>query len=214
MWHYFEDPQVASRPIKITTSLRGRSVTLDTDRGVFSRGDLDPGTRVLLSAVPPPPSTGDLLDLGCGYGPIAASLAFEAPAARVWAVDVNSRARALCQRNCANLGLTNVFVHPPDEVPESVRFAVIWSNPPIRVGKAALHEILDHWLSRLTADGRAFLVVQKNLGSDSLHSWLSEAGWSARRLVSRQSFRVLDVRGRPAVDDAGAAGPDIDRRSK
>jgi 16S rRNA G1207 methylase RsmC len=167
---------------------------LRTDAGVFSSGRVDPGTKVLLAEAPPPPPAGDLLDLGCGYGPIALTLASRAPGATVWAVDVNERARALTSANAADAGLANVRVAAPEAVPADVRFAAIWSNPPVRVGKAVLHDLLTTWLGRLAPDGVALLVVQKHLGADSLQRWLGERGWSAARRASRQAYRVLEVR--------------------
>jgi 16S rRNA G1207 methylase RsmC len=92
------------------------------------------------------------------------------------------------------LGLTNVTVAAPDEVPDDVVFDVIWSNPPIKVGKQELHDLLNRWLARLSPDGYAVLVVNKNLGSDSLANWLTELGWTVKRISSRQGFRVLTVK--------------------
>jgi 16S rRNA (guanine1207-N2)-methyltransferase len=168
------------------------TVDLQTDRGVFARDAVDPGTKLLLLEAPAPAPAGDLLDLGCGYGPIAIAMARRAPEATVWAIDVNERARALATANAAGLG--NVRVVAPDAVPDDVRFSTIWSNPPIRIGKAALHEVLLRWLARLTPDGRAVLVVQKHLGADSLARWLDEQGFPATRLQSRFGYRLLEVR--------------------
>ena len=166
---------------------------LATDRGVFAAAGVDPGTKVLLLESRAPSGTGDLLDLGCGYGPIALALARRAPKATVWAVDVNRRALALCAANARTNDVANVRVVEPDAVPSDVRFAGIWSNPPIRIGKPALHELLLTWLTRLQDDGRAWFVVQKHLGSDSLARWLEQEGWSATRVVSRTGYRVLEV---------------------
>jgi 16S rRNA (guanine1207-N2)-methyltransferase len=173
------------------------ALTLQSDRGVFSSTRVDPGTKVLLLEAPAPPAVGDLLDLGCGYGPIAVTLASRAPGATVWAVDVNERARALTAANATAAGLANLRVAGPEEVPAGVRFAAIWSNPPVRIGKAALHDLLERWLGRLTDDGVAVLVVQKHLGSDSLHRWLEGEGWRVRRRASRMAYRVLEVRRGP-----------------
>ena len=170
------------------------SLDLQVDRGVFSAGRVDPGTKVLLLEAPAPPPTGDLLDLGCGYGPIALALATRAPGTTVWAVDVNERALDLTRANASAAGLGNVRVATPDGVPDDVRFAAIWSNPPVRVGKAVLHELLTTWLPRLIPAGRALLVVQKHLGSDSLHRWLQQQGWHVDRLTSRMAYHVLEVR--------------------
>jgi 16S rRNA (guanine1207-N2)-methyltransferase len=194
---YFDaEPAVASRPGEVELVLPEGRVGLRTDRGVFSTGRVDPGTVVLLKEAPPPPPSGHLLDLGCGYGPIAVALALRAPGAVVWAVDVNQRALELVRDNAARLGLTNVRPATPDRVPDEVRLAGIWSNPPIRIGKPALHGLLLTWLGRLAPDGKAWLVVQKHLGSDSLARWLDEQGYRATRLASRQAYRVLEVAAR------------------
>ncbi len=189
--YFARSPQSASRPATIRLALPDLTAELVTDRGVFSAEALDAGTKLLLLDAPPPPSTGNLLDLGCGYGPIARTLAHRAPHTTVWAIDVNERARALCAANTSGL---DVRVVAPDEVPDHLRFAAIWSNPPIRIGKRALHELLDRWLGRLTPDGVAVLVVQKHLGADSLARHLADGGWAVRRLVARQGYRLLEVR--------------------
>ena len=170
------------------------TLELVTDAGVFSRDGIDPGTKLLLLEAPAPAPAGDLLDLGCGYGAIALVLARRSPGATVWAVDVNERARALTSANAAAAGLENVRVAGPDEVPDDVRFATIWSNPPIRIGKEALHAVLQRWLRRL--EGSAVLVVQKHLGSDSLARWLGEQGFGVERLRSRAGYRLLEARPR------------------
>jgi len=191
--HYFdESPTAGHRAGRVELAVAGRTLTLATDAGVFSAGQLDVGTAVLLETVTDPPATGDLLDLGCGYGPIALSLAAKAPNATVWAVDVNERARELTAANAAAAGLANVSVAHPDEVPAEVRFAELWSNPPIRIGKEALHALLRRWLPRV--DGSAYLVVQKHLGADSLQRWLTEEGWRCEKVRSRKAFRVLRAR--------------------
>lgn len=163
---------------------------------MFSAHRVDPGTIELLRAAPSPPPTGDLLDLGCGYGPIAVTMARRAPGATVWAIDTNQRAVALTGENAARLGLGNIRAIRPDEVRPDVRFAAIWSNPPIRVGKDALHQLLLGWLGRLTPDGRAHLVVHKHLGGDSLADWLIGEGHATTRLASRKGYRLLEVRPR------------------
>ena len=196
MPHYFETPAPGARaPGRVRLAVAGRALELVTDAGVFSRERLDPGTSVLLDVMPPPPAGGDLLDAGCGYGPIALWMAVQAPDATVWAVDVNERARELCAANAAAARAANVRVCAPDEVPGTVRFARVASNPPIRAGKEVLHDLLRRWLDLLRPDGEAYLVVQKHLGSDSLQRWLIEQGWPTERVASRRSFRVLRSRG-------------------
>ncbi|WP_116950854.1 class I SAM-dependent methyltransferase [Jiangella endophytica] len=191
--YYASEPGVASSRRTIDVVLPDLRLRLLTDTGVFSFRQLDPGTRVLLENAPPPAVRGDLLDLGCGYGPIALALAHRRKRRRVWAVDVNERALELVRENAAAAGLGGVRAALPDDVPEDVRFAAVYSNPPIRVGKAALHDLLLRWLPRLLPGGAAYLVVQRNLGADSLANWLAEAGFPTRRLVSRTGYRVLEV---------------------
>ena len=193
--HYFnEDPEVPSARKRIDVSLPDGSFSIETDTGVFSHGRVDSGTKVLLMEAPALPVTGNVLDLGCGAGPIAMTMARRSPECAVWAVDINERARQLTRDNALSLGLTNVTVATPDEVPDDVMFDVIWSNPPIKVGKQELHDLLNRWLARLSPDGHAVLVVNKNLGSDSLAKWLTELGWKVKRISSRQGFRVLTVK--------------------
>jgi 16S rRNA (guanine1207-N2)-methyltransferase len=199
--HYFaSSPATASAPAHVDLVLPDVRLRLRTDRGVFAREGVDPGTKLLLleSPMPPPQGPTTVVDVGCGYGPIALTVAQRAPAARVWAVDVNERARALCRANAGAAGLDNVVVVAPEEVPADLTVDWLFSNPPIRVGKAALHALLAGWLERLSPTGRATLVVHKHLGSDSLIRWLGEAGWDARKDRSRLGYRLIDVR-RPAT---------------
>jgi 16S rRNA (guanine1207-N2)-methyltransferase len=192
--HYFEpSPGARSARREVRLDLPDLSLVLATDRGVFAADAVDVGTGILLREAGPPSPTGTLVDVGCGYGPIALALASRSPGARVLAVDVNERARSLCRENAARAGLANVEVAAPDEVPDDLVVDEIWSNPPIRIGKAALHDLLLGWLVRLNPGGRALLVVQKHLGADSLAAWLREQGWRVERLAARRAYRVLEV---------------------
>lgn len=192
--HYFEArPEVASRPRSVHLQLGDRDLELQADRGVFGSKAVDLGTQVLLREAPAPPSHGELLDLGCGYGPIAIWLALRAPDAHVWAVDVNERALELARANSTAAAAPNVTVGKPDDVPAGLRFDAIYSNPPVRVGKAPLHAMLTAWLPRLKPGGAAFLVVQRNLGADSLATWLAGEGFAVTRLKSKKGYRVLQV---------------------
>ncbi len=191
--HYFSArPATPDERRTVDVELAGRPVSVETAGGVFSPGHVDLGTRVLLREVPDPPEAGQLLDLGCGWGPLALTMALLSPASRVWAVDVNERALDLVRVNARRLGLGNVTAALPDDVPGDVRFAAIWSNPPIRVGKDALHDLLRRWLPRLSPEGEAWLVVGRNLGADPLHRWLAdELHLDVDRAASAKGFRVL-----------------------
>lgn len=207
--HYFTGtPASAENLRKIRVKLAGREVEVTTASGVFSPERLDVGTAVLLENSPPSPVDGDLLDLGCGWGPISISLALEAPRATVWAVDVNERSLDLVRRNAAALGLNNIKAVLPDEVPAGIQFRTIRSNPPIRVGKSVLHGMLERWIPRLEDRGYAWLVVQRNLGADSLQRWLTatfEEGYSVHRSATARGFRVLKIRKHDSAtpDDVG-----------
>lgn len=195
--HYFSSaPGSELKTRTITVQLAGQAREVTTANAVFSPAHIDTGTEVLLRSVPPPPPAGDFLDLGCGWGPISLHLALASPDATVWAVDVNERALELVRINAARLGLTNIRAVLPTGVPDELRFRTIWSNPPIRVGKEELHRLMLAWLPRLEPDSDAWLVVQRNLGSDSLQRWL-EAELSEDLAVSRvtisKGFRVLRV---------------------
>ena len=199
--HYFTaEPASAAERRTLDVTLAGHRLQVQTAPGVFCPDRLDVGTAVLLEHVPAPPATGAVLDLGCGWGPIAMALGLLSPQASVWGVDVNLRALDLARHNAAAAGLADFHACTPEEVPADLTFAAIWSNPPIRVGKAVLHDMLLTWLPRLADGGTAYLVVQKNLGSDSLQRWLDAelAGrfpgqFSVARHASARTFRVLPL---------------------
>lgn len=193
--HYFsEEPGSDFTPREIRVWLAERELMVTTSNGIFSPEHVDTGTRVLLDWLAKAPTEGNLLDIGCGWGPIAISLALHAPDATVWAVDVNERSLELTRMNAEKLGLTNVRVCRPEAVPTDLRFSGIWSNPPIRVGKDALHEILLTWLPRLEEGAEGYLVVAKQLGADSLQKWLSGAlgdAFDVARVETDRGFRVI-----------------------
>lgn len=196
--HYFDAaPATSSSPRTIELVLPDVFLELSTDSGVFSAQQVDGGTRILLKDHPPlaslPTAPAHILDLGCGYGPIALSAAKRAPDAHVWGVDVNERALELAQGNAASNGIENVTFGRADQIPAEQHFDLILSNPPIRVGKQVLRDLLATWLDRLTPQGRAWMVVQKHLGSDSLAAWLTEQGWETTRLSSKAAYRILET---------------------
>jgi 16S rRNA G1207 methylase RsmC len=177
-------------------NLNGNKTQVLTAGGIFSPEHIDQGTQVLLTHLEAANPTGTFLDIGCGWGPIALALALHSPKAKIYAIDVNERSLELTKMNADKLRITNIVVCKPEDVPDDVVFDEIWSNPPIRVGKKVLHEILNLWINKLVKGGTARLVVQKNLGSDSLHKWLVEEftqGFESTRIDSSKTFRVLKV---------------------
>jgi len=196
--HYFTAAPASPENLRaIRVTLAGRELDVTTAGGVFSPDRLDAGTAVLFANMPPVPPGGNLLDLGSGWGPISLTMALAAPHATVWAVDVNERALDLVRRNARALGLTNVNAALPDDVPADVTFRTIRSNPPIRVGKDELHGLLERWIPRLDERCDAWLVVQRNLGADSLQRWIGatfQPGYSVYRTATGKGYRVLKVR--------------------
>ena len=196
--HYFsQEPGSALKPKSIIIPVAGEMVQVTTASGTFSPTQLDFGTEVLIEQMELAPESGDLLDLGCGWGPIALNLAKLRPNTKVWAVDVNTRSVELTAKNAKGLGLSNIAAVVPEQVPENLVFSGIWSNPPIRIGKKELHELLLKWLPRLAVGAEAYLVVQKNLGSDSLQKWLTEelaGNYEVSRYTSIKTYRVIKVK--------------------
>ena len=199
--HYFsQEPSSPLKPKTIQIPVAGELVDVTTASGTFSPMQLDFGTEVLIEQMDLTPASGNLLDLGCGWGPIALNLGKLRPNPKVWAVDVNTRSIELTQANAKSLGISNINAVLPEQVPADLRFSGIWSNPPIRIGKKELHELLLMWLPRLETGGEAYLVVQKNLGSDSLQKWLTEelaTGFEVSRYTSIKTYRVLKIKKNP-----------------
>lgn len=194
MSHYFQTPDGPDRRRLISSRIWGREIDFMTSNGVFSGSRLDPGTAVLFDHTEPPTSPGRYADVGCGFGPIALAIALACPQAEVDAVDVNERALELTALNAERLGVADrVRVLTPDQVDPDARYDQVWSNPPIRIGKPALHDLLDTWLGRLTDRGRAYLVVGRNLGADSLQRWIDDRGYDCQRIGSSKGFRVFEV---------------------
>ncbi len=194
--YFAADPQSKDVRRKLHVTLRGNEADVEVSNGVFSGSRLDLGTSVLLRQAPEPPEEGSFLDLGCGWGPIALTLGFESPKSEIWALDVNERALELTKRNAEINGVKNVRTVLAADIPSDTTFDLIWSNPPIRVGKEVLHELLMTWLPRLNNGGAAYLVVQKNLGSDSLIPWLASHlgdGYKVGKYASSKGFRVIEV---------------------
>lgn len=197
MSHYFETPEGPAETFRVPMRLWDADVELDSARGVFSGRGLDLGTAVLLRSCDPPKGAARVLDLGCGIGPLTVAIGLANPEARITAVDVNERALALTRSNADRLGIGDrVRTALPESVPADDTYEQIWSNPPIRIGKTALHTLLTTWLSRLADGGTAWLVVARNLGADSLSTWLEDQGWACERVASAKGFRVFAV-GRP-----------------
>ena len=194
--HYFSSLPGGDMKLRpVSFSVAETQLTLNAGSGTFSSGKLDKGTAILLRQFEQFPKDGVVLDLGCGWGPIGISLAKLNPGVRVWGVDINARSVELANSNAKNLGLANFQATLPTGLPSDLQFDEIWSNPPIRIGKQALHELLSSYFKLLKQGGRAMLVVQKQLGAESLLKWLQEQNPSSKvsRRISEKGYWVIEV---------------------
>lgn len=194
--HYFTPhPDDNHQRFPLSVDLRGHRVDILTAPNVFSAKRLDPGTAVLLKQAPQPPAIGTFLDIGCGWGAIALALALESPHSTIYAIDINDLALELTKENALSLHLENIHTCTPSCVPSDITFDLIWSNPPIRIGKEELHALLLLWLLRLAPEGNAYLTVQKNLGADSLITWLTQTfpSYSISKYHSSKGYRIIHI---------------------
>jgi 16S rRNA (guanine1207-N2)-methyltransferase len=194
--HYFsQQPASEQRLTSVSFEVNGQTFDVTASTGTFSSTRLDAGTKVLLDQFENFPQSGDVLDIGCGWGPISLAIAKASPDTRVWALDVNQRSLDLVRKNAAKYDLKNITACTQDELPETVRFQAIWSNPPIRVGKKVLHELMLRFIPRLERGGEAMLVVQKQLGAESFQKWLQEnfSDHQVSRHAIDKGYRVIRV---------------------
>lgn len=167
--YYSKSPEVESNPMFWDFKLRGKSFRFKTDRGVFSKNEVDFGSRLLIEAFQNEKNDSLFLDVGCGYGPIGLSLAKSYPNATVHMVDVNQRAIDLAKENAALNQVENVKIYESDRLLQVVgnQFHAILTNPPIRAGKKVVHEIFEQSFDRLELSGELWVVIQKKQGAAS-----------------------------------------------
>ncbi len=170
--YYTQDPSSESKPIQAHYRFRGHDFTLWSDAGVFSKGELDPGTDILLNALPES-IQGRILDLGCGWGPVGVSLSVLYPDCRVTFTDINNRALSLSQRNAAEHRVAGEFVQSDgfENIPGV--FDLIITNPPIRAGKQTIYKMFADSADHLSHDGALYIVIRKQQGAPSAVKYLS-----------------------------------------
>ncbi len=175
--YYTSKPQTESKPRHWTFKLLGHSFSFETDAGVFSKSEVDFGSRVLIDAFKMPNINGAILDVGCGYGPIGLSIANANPDRTVYMMDINERAVTLSQKNAQVNGVQNVRIFVSDGlsmVDTDVEAAAILTNPPIRAGKETIFRFYDGAYDRLVPSGELWVVIQKKQGAPSTVSYLEE----------------------------------------
>ena len=174
--YYSKKPQTTSKPMSWSYTLRGHNFNFVTDSGVFSKSEVDFGSRVLIDTFKIPATAGDVLDVGCGYGPIGLSIAKTEADRTVHMVDINERAVQLSQKNAESNGVQNVRIYESDGltgVTES-EFAAILTNPPIRAGKETIFSFYQDAYTKLRVGGELWVVIQKKQGAPSTFDKLEE----------------------------------------
>ncbi len=191
--YYSKDPKVKSDPKEWSTTLRGKTLRFKTDAGVFSKGEVDFGSRLLAEAFVMPESEGAILDVGCGYGPIGLSIAASFPERSVHMVDVNERALTLAANNAKQNGVVNVEIYPSDALSAVVaeEFAAILTNPPIRAGKETVFNFYEGAFSKLVVGGVLWVVIQKKQGAPSTIDRLKEIFGNVETIVKSRGYYIL-----------------------
>ena len=169
--YYSQNPTSQSRPVSASFSYRGHDLTLMTDAGVFSRGELDNGTRILLDALPEELS-GRILDLGCGWGPVGICVGLENPSAQIVFSDINERALALTQKNAEMYHINGTFVQSDGFTALDGTFDCVITNPPIRTGKQVIYQMFADANQHLTLGGSLYIVIRKQQGAESAKKYL------------------------------------------
>ena len=175
MAHYFDlDPSLASKERLIEYFIDGRTITLISDNGVFSKDKIDEGSYAFLKVIVPLRLSGRILDLGCGYGPIGLTIALTSPLARVDLADINTRALALCEKNAQKLGLSQRVTILQSNIYENIeeKYHSIVINPPIRAGKAVTYKMYEGAFTHLIDGGTLFIVIRKNQGAPSASKFI------------------------------------------
>lgn len=175
--YYSQQPEAESNRKSWAFTLRGNSFHFQSDRGVFSKNEVDFGSRLLIETFTIPDQKGDLLDVGCGYGPIGISLAKEFKDLTVDMIDVNERAVELAKVNAEANGVKNVRIIASnlfENVDPSKKYAAVLTNPPIRAGKKVVHEIFEKSFESLLPGGELWIVIQKKQGAPSAIAKLNE----------------------------------------
>lgn len=191
--YYSKDPKVESKPKEWTATLRGKTLQFKTDAGVFSKGEVDFGSRLLVETFVMSETEGNILDVGCGYGPIGLTIAASYPDRNVHLVDVNERALALCTRNAEQNGITNVTIYPSDALSavKAEGFSVILTNPPIRAGKETVFSFYDGSYAKLSIGGQLWVVIQKKQGAPSSVKHLQELFGNVEVVAKKKGYYIL-----------------------
>lgn len=191
--YYSREPEAQSDPIYWTANLKGNGFRFKTDQGVFSKKEVDFGSRLLIESYILPEAQGPILDVGCGYGPIGLSLAKSFPERAVHMVDVNLRAAGLAKENAALNDIPNAVIYESDryEAVEEKGFASIVTNPPIRAGKRIVHDILEQSRDYLVPGGTLWVVIQKKQGAPSAKAKMEEVFGEVETAAKSKGYYIF-----------------------
>lgn len=192
MSHYFENDKNLVSDIKpFNISVNGNSFTFNTDNGVFSKGELDYGTSLLIQNVLKKSLTGDILDLGCGYGAIGIIIS-KITNTNVTMTDINKRALHLTKMNAKKNGVSVNIIESDGYQNIEGMFDYIISNPPIRVGKKKLYELILDGKKHLKENGKLIIVIRKEQGALSLIKDMSN-DYKIEVLDKSKGFMIIEL---------------------
>ncbi len=197
MTHYFDlDPSLASKERTIEYFIDGRTITLVSDNGVFSKNKIDEGSLAFLKVIVPLRLSGKILDLGCGYGPIGLTIAMTSPEARVDLADINTRALALCEKNAELLGLSQRVTVLQSDVYNNIegKYDSIVVNPPIRAGKIVTYSMYEGAYTHLIDGGSLFIVIRKNQGAPSASKYIENIFGNISLLERDKGYYIFQAK--------------------
>ncbi|ARD48160.1 class I SAM-dependent methyltransferase [Sporosarcina sp. P33] len=191
--YYSKNPQVSSAPKQWKAEIRNRVLSFTTDAGVFSKGSIDEGSKLLAETFKEPSIGGDFLEIGCGYGPIALSIAMDFSDRTVHMVDVNERALSLSEKNAQHNGIRNVRIYESSGVDsvEQEGFAAIITNPPIRAGKQTVFSFYEGAYEKLEPGGELWVVIQKKQGAPSTMEYLKKLFGNVETVAKKKGYFIL-----------------------
>ena len=192
--YYTENPNTKSNPETWEARLDNRTFRFTSDSGVFSKEKVDFGSQLLIESVDLSSfPEGDLLDVGCGYGPMGLALALKDTNRTVEMVDVNTRALELAQKNAEANKISNVTIYSSNiyDAVEKKGFAGVFSNPPIRAGKKVVHQILEEAYNHLKSGGYLTIVIQKKQGAPSAKKKMEEVFDNVERIAHDKGYWIL-----------------------
>jgi 16S rRNA (guanine1207-N2)-methyltransferase len=195
--YYSKKPQIESSPRQWKFNLLGNWFQFETDRGVFSKSEVDFGSRTLIEFFQLPEVEGAIFDIGCGYGPIGLALAKANPDRMIYMMDVNERAISLAKKNAEINGIQNVRIFESDglsAVDQEVQAAAILTNPPIRAGKEVIFKFYDGAYDKLVTNGELWVVIQKKQGAPSTIAHLEEKFAEVEIVEKKKGYWIIKAK--------------------